>query len=575
MTYSAAPYASQPYGGLPAGQDFSEPGAFQALLDNPDAQFILLMEAMPFDPDLEQSLTGWPLAFGSAPYSAPEMDWTGGETTIRLSDRGFITEPTDSPANTSYKGRLSGDRAYRASYTAFDGERPTGQGSTSFGEIAIQNHDAALDGYADYRWEGRPVVLKAGAEGFALSEFETVLKAVARSVRVDERQIVVEIEDRRGLLDRPIQNRLYKGTGGAEGDSDLEGRVVPLCYGIARQVRPVALVRSALVYQVHDGQIESVEAVRDQGIALTLDTAVGTGGDVSTYAALAAASIASSKYATCEALGLFRLGSSPNGEVTADIRGDAGSDGGRSGYVSRTADIVRRICSSRVPYLDDPIDYDLATFADVNGQFGGAVGIYIADAVTVLDVVTDLMARAGGYWIFTRAGRLALYQLRAAGGTGTELTQADNLLGLRRDVAPFPSWRHRVGFKPMRTVLSESEMAGGVPDADRQLFGNAFRFAEFSQSSVKGASRRARDVRHDTYLDVEADAEGEAERLQTLHGAARAVWEIPVPRALFRHWLGDTVSLDMDRYGLSDTKGVVIGVDEDPARDTTRLRVWV
>ncbi|MGH2173878.1 hypothetical protein ACQ1Z4_14290, partial [Enterococcus faecalis] len=87
-------------------------------------------------------------------------------------------------------------------------------------------------------------------------------------------------------------------------------------FGSPQNISPVLLVPASLIYQAHDGAMQSIDAVYDRGAPLT------GAGDVADYAALAAASVSSGQFKTCLALGLFKLGSAAAGTVTADVKGD-------------------------------------------------------------------------------------------------------------------------------------------------------------------------------------------------------------------------------------------------------------
>jgi hypothetical protein len=61
-----------------------------------------------------------------------------------------------------------------------------------------------------------------------------------------------------------MQPNVYAGTGGVDGGADLAGKRKPLCFGNPRNVSPVLLVPSLLIYQVHDGSVAGIDNVYDQ-----------------------------------------------------------------------------------------------------------------------------------------------------------------------------------------------------------------------------------------------------------------------------------------------------------------------
>src|SRR5690606_4256550 len=129
-------------------------------------------------------------------------------------------------------------------------------------------------------------------------------------------------KDPQARLDHPLQHQLYAGTGSGEGGDDIKGRPKPVALGWCENVPAVLVDDVNLVYQVHFRGVESIAAVRDKGVTLTAAS------DRADYAALVGATIAPGAYDTCLAEGLFRLGASPEGRITADVEGDTGASGG-------------------------------------------------------------------------------------------------------------------------------------------------------------------------------------------------------------------------------------------------------
>src|SRR5690606_16385768 len=103
----------------------------------------------------------------------------------------------------------------------------------------------------------------------------------------------------------------------------------PLCYGRVLNVTPVFVNSSNLAYQAHDGPVEDIDQVYDNGVVLVFDTDK-TGSEFDSY------TVPSGKYATDISRGLFKLGSLPAGMITCDVYGD--KTGGI--YVHSVADII-------------------------------------------------------------------------------------------------------------------------------------------------------------------------------------------------------------------------------------------
>ena len=218
------------------------PTTFEELIVNPEAARIYLLEASPYDPS------------GS------------GEVDVYLSSDTFATEPPDTPSNQIYSPVLAQPFNYQADI--FSRSRIGGAGSATFGAIRLPNIDGALDYLTEYFWGGRDIVIKAGGAAFGYGDFETVFTGKAESIEWSETEITIRIRDPRTVIEKDLQDDLYQGTGGLEGDASLEGVPKPQCYGFAREVDPVLLESVPLIYQVHDDSVENIADVYDAGFPL-------------------------------------------------------------------------------------------------------------------------------------------------------------------------------------------------------------------------------------------------------------------------------------------------------------------
>ncbi|NBW18077.1 MAG: hypothetical protein EBR82_59900, partial [Caulobacteraceae bacterium] len=273
------------------------------------------------------------LPLAMAPIGAPDRpaDLTATLPIVRVSDRGWIGEPGDSLApNTPYAARLAEPPAIERNLPLYpDTSRRL---ALTAGELRLVNGDGALDALAgDWSVAGRRVVLRRGPHRrplhAPLTEFSQVADLRAAGAASGTTRLAVPLRPAAVELDVPVCG-LYLGTGGMEGPSTLAGQFKPRLYGLKRNVEPVLIDAGLLLYQLHDGPLQQVLAVRDKGVALT------AGGDVASYAALASTTVASGTYKTCLVAGLVRVGATPS-LLTADARGD--NDASTGGYNTGSA----------------------------------------------------------------------------------------------------------------------------------------------------------------------------------------------------------------------------------------------
>ena len=96
---------------------------------------------------------------------------------------------------------------------------------------------------------------------------------------------------------------------------DLAGKPKPLLFGVVTNIAPPCVNTARLIYQVNDGTITSLDDVYDRGVALTLEGTYASEADVLDDGQEPSAGM----YKVYLAGGLFRLGSSPAGTVTAEM----------------------------------------------------------------------------------------------------------------------------------------------------------------------------------------------------------------------------------------------------------------
>lgn len=194
-----------------------------------------------------------------------------GTVTLRYSTHGKVTGPAETPANTVYDARLKEPGDIRRSiYEGGDGPAPV---RVSLGDITLLNLDGALDGLADYAFDGRSVTVRRGPVGGAYpSDYPTVYVGTMDDVEVTRQAVRVRLRENTFGLDVPLQETKYDGDNtdgdGLEGTEELEGKPKPIVLGRVQQIAPVPVNTAKLIYQVSDGAVRSVDGVYDKGLRL-------------------------------------------------------------------------------------------------------------------------------------------------------------------------------------------------------------------------------------------------------------------------------------------------------------------
>lgn len=492
---------------------------------------------------------------------------------IRLlaATREFATQPTDSLANVPFDGTLQQSLRLDRSIIASDG---FGKMSKTWGEIELVNADGRYDDLPQsYSIDGRRIIVKAGAVNRSYDRFYAVFDGTATGWTAEEDVLRISVRDNGYRLEVPASPNLYDGTGGLQGTADLKGKRRPLSFGYTSNVSPPLVIPVELVFQVHDGRITSIPAVYDRGSIL------GFAGDFLTNAAMRAASVAPGTYVSCNAEGLFRLGGAAVGQITADVQGDTGG----GGFVTSTADIIRRLLQ-RATKVADPGDLFVMSFDTLNSQKPDPIGFWIPpdSDQTVREVLDLLLAPVGAWGDFRRDGLFKVARFDAPGNIPVARYTPVDLFAIQRLPLPEaispPPWRFRVTWGFNWTV--QDDVAGAVGAARVAYLAEQFRVATPSPGILGDQIKAAHPLAQDPepiqgyFLDANA-AQMEADRRLALYSTTRSLYQITVGLQAYSHDLGDVIHLTYPRWDLiAGRLAVIVAMSEDPDNGQVGLTVF-
>jgi hypothetical protein len=194
-------------------------------------------------------------------------------------ENGFLTKPTDTPANTYYEPVIT--QPANVVRSMFAGGQSAG-GRVGFGTLKLNNVDDALQELLELALDGRDIrILWTDVEDPEYSDFDEVLVATMEQAFADGDEISIKVRDLKYQLDVPLQTTKFDGTGDLEGAEDLKGKPKPLVFGTVQNVSPVLVNAPKRIYEVHDGLLEAIPDVYDRGITLKATRALAqlsTGG---------------------------------------------------------------------------------------------------------------------------------------------------------------------------------------------------------------------------------------------------------------------------------------------------------
>ncbi|WPZ36266.1 hypothetical protein T8K17_08960 [Thalassobaculum sp. OXR-137] len=502
--------------------------AFDALIADPLARRRYLVILEPYDPAVE----------GIVPQY--------------FSDDGFVTLPTDTPADTYFDPRLL--TALNFERQLFTDGRLSGRSVPGAGTLQLNNADGALDPITAMAFDGRRVRVLLGGEGFLYTQFETIFDGTADGIEFDDIAVTVRLRDLQSRFEAGVDRGIYGGTGGLVGRVGLKDREKPLTFGRVFHVPAILVDPASLTYQVHDGPIEDVDAVFDSGLALTKAAGVPIAGQYSVEAAT----------------GTFRLGASAAGTVTAHVRGD--KTGGV--YVDTVAGIMERLVTTRAS-TQAPIALDMAGFAAFAGICSYQVGLWIREGRSMGEVLDALADSVGAHFGFDRAGRMTIGRVEVPAATPVARFDVSNVLDLERLAVARPVWRQSVEYRRYWQPLDAASVAGAVGDEARADLAEPVRVEAAADPAIRTLHPLSEEAVVTTLLTEAASASAEASRLLSLFGSGRVAFRVVLKTEPFALELGQTVRLTYPRHGLTAGRNlVIVGMVEDSAVNEITLDLW-
>lgn len=425
------------------------------------------------------------------------------------------------------------------------GSATRGASRVGYGELVMVNIDGGLDALVDYGFDGRTISIRLGTmRPWQSPVWTTVLQGTMARADFSWSQLTISLRDRQAELDKPLQTTVYAGSNslpnGVEGVAgDIKGREKPRLYGYGWNLEPVLVNSSRLIYQLSDTALQSVSAVYDRGAALAAGTAYSSQADMESNAPSAG------QYRVWLAGGMFRLGSSPVGQITCDA-----VDGATS--ADRTAaQLAKQILLDAGIGSGDISSSDVTALDAANSS---ECGYWLNGSSTGKQLLDVVLGSVGAWWGVDRLGKFRMQRFEAPGGTPvakltkTEIIKIDRMAGGDADI---PVWQVNLSYKPF-AVSQTSDLAGSVTDARRAELAQSSRKVTASDSSVKTAHPLAETLDIETTLADATAAQTEATRLLNLYKVRRDTLSVRV--ALDADLaaavdLGSVVSVQVPRYG--------------------------
>lgn len=500
------------------------------------------------------------------------IDALGNTNTLYFSTAGFVTSPSDTPPNQFFEPRISQPALLRRDI--FSSGTTTGRSSVGYGEMVLVNNDGGLDFMLNYGFDGRELIIRYGEDGAAYpGGFSVVFRGTMQQCEMSWNNVTIKLRDKQEeFSSKKLQTTTFAGNNalplGLEGVDDLRGRPKPVCYGKVYNISPPCVNTSKLIYQVNDSAVNSVDKVYDRGVELTKGADYADQTDMETNAPLAG------NFRVWPTGGYFRLGSSPSGQITADVVQGASS-------ANRTvAQILKSIAIDRGGLTVGDIDAN--DVIDLDTMNSAEVGVYVDSDTDVSSVMDDISNSVGAWWGFDNLGKMRLQILESPGAIAALSLTTTEIIRLERVATSdegrgIPAYKCKVNYKKNYTV-QDSDLAGSVTDVRRNEINKDWKVVESVDADVKLKHPLAPELVFDTLLVDATDAQNEADRRLTIYRDRQDVYianaHIDSDVAGYVD-LANVVSLRVNRFGLDNGVNFrIIGYELDLKRNRASLSLW-
>lgn len=465
----------------------------------------------------------------------------GSPTTLYLSTKPFTSTATDTPANKYYEACIRGGLSFNETIDL------EGAASIGFGDLEVDNTNGVRDSWLNYIWANRTIKAYIGDPRWTRNDYYLIFTGVVSDlISRDLNTLNIVLLNKLEKLNRPISETTLGGT------SNNKDRLKPLLFGECFNIEPLRTYPTpeSLEYMVHDGAIEDILEVRDNGLPVSITKSIGTG--------------------------TFTLNQSPYGTITASVQGSKPTT-----YYDNAAELIKNIVKNYGPantrFTDSDISLtNFSSFASANTQ---SLGIYISDTENVLDVCQNLAASIGASLVVTHDGLLKLVKLEIPGAGSYTTIYPEDILFEELYIAdrPFVKAAVKLNYCKNWRTQEKSSLAGAVLDEHIPIMEEEWYSSTAEDATVK-ANYLITDEPEaiDTLLVNSTEATTEATRRLNIWKSPRSIVNVTCFAKMLTVELGDFVTIVHPRYGYtSGVNGIVISATRDWVAGTATLGVLI
>lgn len=231
--------------------------------------------------------------------------------------------------------------------------------------------------------------------------------------------------------------------------------------------------------------------------------------------------------------------------------------------------------SDAAGYAADEIGL-LANLDTTDLVFDPDVGIYLTEPVSRKDLLDQIMQSVFGWWLYDRTGGLKIgnfpIENETPAGTVPRFTEAE-IFEIEGVPGPVPNFKVSVGYSRNWTIQNQ-QLPGSVSAESRQFAADEYRVVTREDMAILDVYPTSEELpRFDTFILNRSDAETLATRLMTHYGTRRQFFTVLVNTPPLTVDLNEIVQVDYPRFGLNDAYLRVLRLEEDSARNETKMEL--
>lgn len=442
--------------------------------------------------------------------------------------------------NQAYNAAITGGLSFSESLSV------EGQASLSFGSLEFVNTGGVHDAYLTYVWNKRPIKVYLGDPQWAKEDFVLVFDGLIQEITApNENTLSFTLFDKLQRLNDPISERTLVNLGADRTTANLPAysettlsNILPLIFGEAFNIQPLLVDKGGATglgqtYMVHDGAIEGLVEVRDNGVPISVTETASSG--------------------------TFILLNRPFGTITCSAQG-------RTPYTNTVPGIITQLVTN-YGTVENRFTTSEISFNDFTNS--SVVGFYCNDRTNILDACNQLARSVNANLIcpsivitndVVSTSKLRLVELKVPTGTPKYYLNDDNMILNSLSIQEMFPVKPSIKLGYCKNYTIQSNVAGGVNPQSR--FDEPYLYTSKENTNKKTLYRDSGTVtEEETLLLVTSEAEAEAQkRLDLWQDQRYVITANYLPHLMFVQ-LGDIVEIKSARFQLTSGKlGMVYSV---------------